>query len=59
MNMVSFSIFLSNTRCFRRYGVFPLGLLHSGDAAQVVAIIPGKHSCARIEDMEFARRKFG
>ena len=51
MNMASFSIFLSNTRCFRRYALFPLGLLQLGDEAEVVAIIPGKHSCARTEDM--------
>jgi len=31
----------------------PLGLLRSGDRAEVVEIISGEHPCARIEDMGF------
>jgi len=31
----------------------PLGLLQLGDKAEVAEIKPGKHSCARIEDMGF------
>ncbi len=37
--------------------MFPLGLLQLGDEAEVVAIIPGKHTCARIEDMGFRAGK--
>ncbi len=29
----------------------PLGLLRLGDKAEVVELIPGKHPCARMEDM--------
>jgi ferrous iron transport protein A len=31
----------------------PLGLLQFGDRAEVVEVIPDKHSWARIEDMGF------
>jgi len=31
----------------------PLGLLQLGDTAEVVEVVPGTHSCARVEDMGF------
>ncbi len=35
----------------------PLGLLQLGDEAEVVEILPGKHPCARMEDMGFRAGK--